>query len=139
MSTYTIEQVTPQLVYITWLRNPTDAETQQFLQDLNKILGNATQAQYFISDLRRGRIMSVRAINQLSQFTQHKHWGGSTAFSQNPISKMFAGNFHRMSRDNEHNSMFDQPEQAIAFLEALQPGLTSGVQWSELIGGAAAS
>src|SRR5688500_6457245 len=91
MSPYTIQQVTPQLVYIKWLRNPSDAESHQFLYDLHNILERATQTQYFISDLRRGRIMSVRAINQLSQLVQHQQWGGSTAFSQNPISKMFVG------------------------------------------------
>jgi hypothetical protein len=131
---YTLTHLTPRLVLITWRRTPIADEAKAFIQSLQDILDQASEPLYFISDLRRGRIVDVRIIHQLSQLTEHPHWAGSTAFSQNPISKIFLGSFQRLlTTTSDKNTTFDQPEDAIAFLEHLSPHVGEAVDWAHVL------
>lgn len=131
---YTLTHLTPQLILIFWRRTPITDEAKAFIQSLQDTLDHASEPLYFISDLRRGRIVDVRIIHQLSQLTQHRNWAGSTAFSLNPISKIFLGSFQRLlTSTSDKNMTFDQPEDAIAFLEHLAPGLGATVDWSRVV------
>lgn len=131
---YNIHSMSEKLIWISWERTPTSQEAGDFLNQLKKLLDDADGLIYFISDLRRGRIIDMRVIQQLGALSAHPNWGGSSAFTESPISKLFVGNFQRMVvKDAGKNSMFDQPEQALAFLEALEPGLTENIAWNEMI------
>jgi hypothetical protein len=132
---YSVHQLSPCLVMIVWTRTPLPHEAKDFIQTLQTLLDKAHQPQYFISDLRRGQIVDVRIIHQLSALTRHHNWAGSTAFSQSPISKLFLGSFRKMVTASDKNMTFDRPEDAIAFLEALSPDLTSTIDWPHIIGG----
>jgi hypothetical protein len=126
---YAVNRLSPRLVMVVWLRTPLPHEAKDFIQTLQTLLDKADEPQYFISDLRRGQIVDVRIIHQLSALTKHANWAGSTAFSQSPISKLFLGSFRKMVTASDKNMTFDLPEDAIAFLEALSPVLTSAVNW----------
>jgi len=122
------------LIYITWKRTPSTENGKAFIQALQQILDQANAPLYFISDLRHGQIVDIRIIHQLIGLTQHPNWAGSTAFSQNPISRLFLGSFHKMLPAGlDKNATFDRPEEAIAFLEHLCPGLTSSVNWPYIL------
>ena len=122
------------LVYIAWKRSPSTESGKAFIQALKQMLDQATEPLYFISDLRRGQIVDIRIIHQLIGLTQHRNWAGSTAFSQNPISRLFLGSFHKMLPSGlDKNATFDRPEEAIAFLEHLCPGLTASVNWPYIL------
>jgi len=135
MSTdYTITSLSEELVLIRWHRSPGAKVEDDYLHELKRLLDAASKPQFFLSDLRRGRIIGMRSIKQLSEFTSHKNWAGSTAFSKDPISKMLVGNFRAFSSNSEsRNEMHNTPEEAIAFLESLKPGLTSNINWEEAI------
>lgn len=134
---YEIIRLSPELVFICWHRSPgRNAGTEEkYLAEIKTLLDDAEQPLYFMSDLRKGRIIDIRVINQLVDLTRHRNWAGSTAFSQSPISKIFAGTFVRFSSTSAStNEMQDKPEEAIAFLESLKPGLTRNIDWNRVIG-----
>ena len=132
---YHLLALNPQLIFITWERSPHPDEAQAFINNVERWLNHAPHPLYFLSDLRQGRIVDIRIINQLSQLTKHPCWGGSTAFSQSPLSKIFVGNFQKMSRTTQDvNTFFDLPEQAIEFLETLVPGITHNIDWHAILG-----
>jgi hypothetical protein len=133
-SDYTLTRLSSQLIYIQWYRTAGTTSGIQLVQDIQKILAEATEVQYFISDLRRGRIIDIPIISRLSELTKHKLWGGSSAFSVNPISKIFAGSFIKYARKgDERDTLYDLPQDAIDFLESLQTGLTTEIDWASLI------
>ena len=133
MAAYMIQHIKPNLVYIRWTRNSKTADENLFIHELSNLLDNAEEVIYFISDLRKGRIIGMRAIYKLSQLTQHEKWAGSTAFSENPISRLFTNNFERNVANHDANVIYDHPEDAIAYLESLCTGITSNIDWIEIL------
>lgn len=133
---YTIQHLKDNLVYITWNRTPGITEAQRFVAELDGIVRRAEQDLYFISDLRQGRIIDIRVIQMLSRLAQHENWGGSVAFTTDPVSRSFVNIFQGMILENkDRNGMFDEFEKAYAFLEQLRPGITAGIDWNDVLGG----
>ena len=134
--TYVMHALKENLVLIIWRKAPQRSEGYQYLHELEERLNAAEKPLYFISDLRKGRISDIRVISQLSQLSRHPNWAGSTAFSRDPMTRMFVGTYQRLTeKEQERNTMYDTPEQAIAFLESLEEGLTAGVDWAAYLGG----
>ncbi len=72
--------------------------------------------------------------NLLSELTTHRNWAGSTAFSENPLSKLFTMTFRKgIFNDLERNTFFATPEEAISFLEALSPGISACMEWAKIL------
>ncbi|MEZ4670826.1 MAG: hypothetical protein R3E39_23215 [Anaerolineae bacterium] len=131
---YTFKWLSPQLLLITWLRTPTTKGASEFVNDFKQLLENTTEPFFIITDLRKGRIIDVRILEQLGKLSQHPHWAGSTAFSQNPVSSIFADAFtHSHFVETANNMTFDRPEDAIAFLEKISPKLTDGIDWDSVL------
>jgi hypothetical protein len=131
---YQLIPLSAELILIQWQRTPTPAVEDQYLDALKNLLDESDHPLYFLSDLRKGRIMGMRAIKRLGELTHHPKWAGSTAFSHNPITKMLVSNFRHYAMDTRsRNEMHNTPEQAIAFLENLRPGITDGVDFSPYI------
>lgn len=132
---YSIQKLTPELVYIKWHKTPTmnSAIPAQFIHELKQVLANTEVPMYFISDLRLGRLISIRAVNQLSALTAHENWAGSTAFSQDPLTAVFVNSFLKMSNVKSKNELFEKFEDAIAFLLALKPDIADGVDWEAVL------
>lgn len=134
MTSYRINIISDQLVYIAWDKNPLRDEAYRFIDDLTVILDDATQPLYFLSDLRNGRIIDIRAIHLLSELTTHRNWAGSTAFSENPLSKLFTMTFRKgIFNDLDRNTFFATPEEAISFLEVLSPGISECMEWAKIL------
>ncbi|MCC7449176.1 MAG: hypothetical protein IT324_17285 [Anaerolineae bacterium] len=137
MSYYTIVQLTSDLVYIKWQRFAEDEryqEEQHIIDDLRVRFDNAPCPLYVLSDLRGGRITEVSRLKQLAALTRHPNFGGSAAFAKDPLSTIFAGVFHQLTRRDQQNpEIYEQPEEAIAFLESLKPGLTTTVDWAAVL------
>ncbi|MCA9912299.1 MAG: hypothetical protein KC496_03085 [Anaerolineae bacterium] len=133
---YKIQWLKDNLVYITWKRTPGITEAQRFVSELDGIVRNSEQKLYFMSDLRRGRIIDIRVIQMLSRLTQHENWAGSVAFTTDPVSRSFLNIFQGMILENkDRNPMFDEFEKAYSFLETLSPGITDGVDWESVLNG----
>lgn len=140
MTPYTFTRLNQHLVLITWLRSPRSDEAVQYITDLTRLLDDSPDPVYFISDMRKGRIMEMNIIRRLSELAQHSHWAGSTAFTETSLSRMFGENYRRMvvADKVERNKIFREPEQAVAYLETLCPGLAAEVDWDAVLTSAAA-
>ena len=127
---YQFHYLSEQLILVIWERYPTPREERQFLSEHQKQLQNATNPLYYISDLRRGKILTVSIINEMSKLTKHKNYGGGTAFSTDPISKIMVGSFRKLTREaSERTQIFDTPEEALKFLESMEHGITENIDW----------
>lgn len=134
---YVIQRLKPNLVFIRWLQSPArnSAAERDFLDALANVLERVDVPQYFISDLRRGRIIGQKALMHLSNLASHAKWGGSTAFYDNPVSAIYAQTFQNLVRSlDEKDRIYERPQQALEFLESLEPGITTDVDWNELLG-----
>lgn len=135
MDFYTIQCLKPTLYLITWHRTSNGLGTDNaYLDALKDILQQAEAPVYFISDLRHGRLVNMGSIKRLGKLTEHPMWGGSTAFTNNPVSRLHVSNFQRYTGNNlDHNPLLETPEEAIGFLESLQAGLTTDMDWESII------
>jgi predicted trehalose synthase len=137
MNPYTIQQLKKNLIYIFWARTPGITEAHQFVRELQSLLDAEEENQlFFISDLRRGRIIDIRVIQMLSRLSQHEKWAGSVAFTTDPVSRSFVNIFQNMIVEHkERNMMFDEFEKAYAFLEQLEPGIMGDIDWQAVLAG----
>lgn len=131
---YEFNYISSNLILVTWVRYPTRDEEKQFLKDHTEQLESATEPIYYISDLRLGRIVTMNIVNQMSQLAKHPNYGGSTAFSEDLISKIVVQSFQTFSQEALNKSlMVDTVEEALAFLETLKAGITQGIDWDDYI------
>ena len=132
---YEFIRLSNEVVLICWHRTPTSVKVeQQFVDELRRLLDTATMPQYVISDLRKGRIVTVRTLSQLGQLAGHANLGGSTAFSHDPLTNIFVETFKRLSgKYKSRNETFDTPEEALAFMESLKSGLTDNINWDKVL------
>lgn len=131
---YEIQQLSEQLIHIRWHRTPSLAQCQEFIVELRELVEKSEHGLYFISDMRKGRIIDVATIQRLSTLTKHDNWLGSVAFTANPLSDIFAGTFRNMLVANkESNVIIPEADKALAFLESLQAGLTDNIDWATLL------
>ena len=133
---YIIRQLHDELVYIRWFRVPLPNGTveNQYLEELKACLDNAEKPTYFISDLRDGSLISMKAIQKLGHLTTHENWAGSTAFTQSPVTGIFVRSFKSFARRSEsQNEMQTTLEDALGFLESLKPEITKDIDWDALL------
>lgn len=134
---YTIIPLSGNLVYIRWNRSPqrsAPSETK-FIKEVRTILDMAEDKIYFISDLRKGRIVNVDVLLKLGQLVLHSHWGGSTAFSSNQLTKVFVDAYSRFAqKEKPQDEIWDTPEEAIGYLESLKEGITQNIDWNTVLG-----
>ncbi len=133
-SPFTFSKLSDKLVLITWLKTPDKTAEDDYLKQLGELLDQAEHPLYFISDIRKGRIIGMRSIQKLSEFTAHKNWAGSTAFSKDPVSKILLSSFKALSaKSDSRNEMHTTPEEAIGFIETLEPGVTKDIDWDTVL------
>jgi hypothetical protein len=134
---YELLHLSNQLIFIKWHKSPSNLQIEQrFLLDIQQILDEADHKIYFLSDLRKGRIITIRTLQSLGAMTVHENWGGSAAFSRNLTTKLFVNTFTRLSKTTEQKDrMFEKPEKALAFMASLHPGLIDGIDWGAHLGG----
>ncbi len=133
-SPFNFSRLSDKIVLITWTRTPDKTAEEDYLKQLGEQLDQAEHPLYFISDLRKGRIIGMRSIQKLSEFTAHKNWAGSTAFSKDPVSKILLNSFKALSAKSEsRNEMHTTPEEAISFIESLEPGITKDIDWDTVL------
>lgn len=131
---YQIQQLKSQLFYIQWFTTPNAKASREFLEELQNLVDVSSEGVYFISDLRKGRIVDVKTLQRLGVLSQNPHWLGSVAFSENPMSNIFANTYHRMLTNNkDRNLIVKEADKALAFLETLQEGITSGIEWEVIL------
>lgn len=130
--TYTIQFLTPQLLYIKWHQTPLNGSIEgvQFIQDLEGVFDEANEKVYILSDLRNGRLTDVVQIRQLSKLTKHANYGGSVAFSDDYQTSVYAGLFATVA--NRADEIQPTLERALDHLEALAPGITANIDMTEL-------
>jgi hypothetical protein len=134
-SDYSIHHLSNELIFIQWHRTASFSSEDAFLKAIRVLLEEAPQPLYFLSDLRKGRITTVRTLQRLSELTKHSNWAGSTAFSQQPSTKMLIGSFQKFAqRSTSKNEQHETLEEALAFLESLKEELTQGIDWAKYLG-----
>ncbi len=135
-SFYDLRQVTDELIFIKWYKNPnafTHPESE-YIDDLRIRLKESPHSLYFLSDLRQGRIIDVSILQKLGSLTRHVNYGGGSAFSEDVISSMFVGIFSKFADAEKGSSVFYKTiDQALSYLEALKPGVTTPVDWQIFI------
>jgi hypothetical protein len=130
---YTISTLSERLIYIRWEGSPSAEEGLEFINSLNQVLNEAPTPLYFISDLRFGCITRSATLYKLTRLAAHPNWGGSVSFSGSAGIAVFVNLFARLSR-RLTKEMWSTPHEAIAHLETLQPGLTTGIDWKTVLG-----
>jgi len=135
-SFYDLRQVTDELIFIKWYKTP-NAFTRpesEYIDDVQKRLKESPHPLYFLSDLRLGRIIDVGILQKLGSLTRHENYGGGSAFSEDVISSMFVGIFSKFADAEKGSSVFyKRIDDALAYLEALKPGVTTPVDWQTFI------
>lgn len=106
----------------------------EYIDDLRMRIIASPHPLYFLSDLRQGRIVDVAILQRLGSLTRHSNYGGGSAFSEDVISSMFVGVFSKFADVQKGSSVFYKTiDQALAYLEALKPGVTTTVDWQTFI------
>ncbi|MCA0455930.1 MAG: hypothetical protein LCI00_18280 [Chloroflexi bacterium] len=135
-SFYDLRQLSDELIFIKWYKtaNVNTRPENEYIEDLRKRVITAPRPLYFLSDLRQGRIVDVGVLNRLGSLTRHPNYGGGSAFSEDVISSMFVGVFSKFADAEKGSSVFYKTiDQALAYLEALNPGVSSTVDWETFI------
>lgn len=134
MSSYEFRYLSDRLILIIWVGYPKPDEEQEFLKEHKEQVDKATEPIFYISDLRKGRIINMKVLNQMSALAKHENYGGGTAFSADPISQIMVKTFRSFNREaGEKAAMFKSPEEALSFLESLEEGITEGIEWNDII------
>ncbi len=137
-SFYDLRQVTDELIFIKWYKtaNAFTRPESEYIEDLRRRLKDSPHPLYFLSDLRQGRIIDVGILQKLGSLTRHVNYGGGSAFSEDVISSMFVGIFSKFADAEKGSSVFYKTiDQALSYLEALKPGVTTPVDWQTFIAG----
>ena len=131
---YVSQLVASNLLYICWYPTPCENSRPEsaFIGELAAYLRDSSGPFYFLSNLRQGRITDRRTLQALGLLTKHENWGGSAAFSDELVSGAYVNVFTAYASKKERE-IWDTPEDAIAALEVLKPGLTSGIDWKAVI------
>jgi uncharacterized protein (DUF927 family) len=131
---YDIIMLNPKLYLIRWQRFPSAVESQQFIRALEELLNKVDHKISFLSDLRKGYIKELSLINKLSRVAAHHNCAHTTAFGS-VGSQVYAGMFQKLitkPRDKREGDTWFTLEQALAYLEKLEPGITEGVNFAEV-------
>ncbi len=132
---YTLQQLNADLFFVRWYRRPVpDSKSEtEYVAELRDQLNAVNHSLYFLSNLRRGRIVNVRILNELAELTHHPHYGGGVAFSDDNVSNMFVNIFSRLTDSEENRHVFHPSiEAAVAHLETLKPGISAGLDITAL-------
>jgi hypothetical protein len=66
--------------------------------------------------------------------TEHTNWGGSTAFSNNPVTSIMVGFFSRFAhKERPQDEIWNTPEEALAYLESIKPNITANLDWNAIL------
>ena len=132
--TYSCQYLSQNLILVTWYAYPTEDDECRFLAEHRQQLDAAEEPLYYISDLRQGRVISGDTLEQMSDLTKHPNYGGGTAFSSDPISRIMVSSFRRMSLEaTTKTEFFDTIEEALGFLESLKVGITQNIKWNQVL------
>ena len=135
-SFYDLRQVTDELIFVKWYKSANEFTHPEadYIEDLRRRLSQSRFPLYFLSDLRKGRIIDVGILQKLGSLTSHPNYGGGSAFSEDVISSMFVGIFSKFADAEKGSSVFYKTiDEALAYLEALKPGMASAVDWQAFI------
>lgn len=121
------------LVYIEWESFPSTNQVLQFLQELERMLNEATCPLYFLSDLRRGYILQTHLIHRLGDLSTHPNFGGGTAFSEVNKTNAFLRLWKQFTGNKNTSQTWPRLEDALEYLEGVQPGLTQGIDWKTVV------
>lgn len=135
-SYYDLRLATDELIFIKWYKTANDHTRPEsdYIDDLRLRITTSPHSLYFLSDLRQGRIVDVGILQRLGSLTRHQNYGGGSAFSEDVISSMFVGVFSKFADAKKGSSVFYKTiDQALAYLEALKPGVTTNVDWESYI------
>ena len=135
-SFYDLRQLTDELIFIKWYKSASQLThpEAEYIEDLRRRLAESPHPLYFLSDLRQGRIIDVGILQKLGALTRHANYGGGSAFSEDVISSMFVGVFSKFADAKKGSSVFYKTiDDALAYLEALKPGVTASVDWQTFI------
>lgn len=132
---YAIIKLSERLYLIRWSADATTEEANQYLAELAQVLEQTITPIYFISDLTHGCITQLFALRRLANLATHPHWGGSTAFGS-MSSAVFSSLFERFTSTRQHSDRtYTDPQEALAYLESLLPGITADIDWERILSG----
>ena len=122
------------LLFVQWHEGDADNEARQFLAELYNLLNEHETPFYILVDLRQGHIADTKTFSRIKFLPSHKNWSGSAAFHNDPISTISNTTFQMLkSNSQDKDVILNIPEQAIAFLELLEPGLTADIDWDAIL------
>lgn len=131
---YKLIWLNDRLVFIKLDASISKVSTRNLVRDLHKLLNQSTILIYILADLRHGHIVDTQIFNRIRFLTGHRNWAGSAAFRRNPISDLTNTKFQLLNLlPHDRDVIFNIPEEAIAYLELLEPGLTDEIMWDKVL------
>ena len=136
---YRILWLNPRLYYVKWFEipKPNSPIMKNYFYELNAILDSEEHSVYFLSDLRQGHITNVHLLLQLARVLSHKNYAGGVSFSDKMAASTDMSMFkyiQQMSRSTaSSHELFITAEEAIAYLESLDAGITNNINWDEIL------
>ena len=138
---YKILWLNPCLYYIKWFEipKPNSKIMKNYFFELNAILDSEEKLVYFLSDLRKGHITNVHLLLQLAKVLSHKNYGGGAAFSDNSSASSdmsmfrYIQNMSHSANPKHSHELFLTAEEAIAYIESLEAGITQNIDWDEIL------
>jgi hypothetical protein len=131
---YILTTLHSNLVYIELTANPTPIDYNDYVRQVNQILKSATEPVYFLVDFRQSITSNVSTIRRLAELTKHRNFGASIAFSSDHVRQVYANLFAALAAQGQSRNFYQDAQAAIDALEALKPGLTTGVDWQAVLG-----
>ncbi|MEM6528668.1 MAG: hypothetical protein AAF653_10260 [Chloroflexota bacterium] len=131
---YSVQQVTPELVFIQWhdVPNTNDTANHTWVDDIHHLLMNAAQPQYFFSDVRNGHASNLQAIRRLTQVIQHENYGGGVALGESLASRTYVSLTIKVA--GKDDDIYRDRERALSALDAFKPGISATADWDALLG-----
>lgn len=125
---FELHTLSDDLLFVRWRRDPTPASENALLSLLGMLLDEACNQLYLITDARDGILTSPRALRWMAELARHPQFGGAVAYGQKVVAGMYFDTFRRMAAPGDGlESMVQTVDEALDYLEALRPGITSAV------------
>lgn len=130
---YKIIKLKDNLVFIQWLKQPlaNNPITHQWVDEIKDLIENAPLPLFFFSDVRRGHVTDIRAIQRLARLTQHDNYGGGVALGNKLAPQVYIKLESELGKNDD--AMFYSLETAVSTLERFEPGITANIDWESLL------
>jgi len=129
---YTLERLSPDLVYIEWHCVACENEAKRWVEDIRTVLKQSDVPQFFLSNLCNGYVTDAMVLLEHGRLTDHPYYGGGITYSDQQASGIYVNMADHLS-NTEDIADYNDADAAILALEAMKPGITEDTHLQDLL------